>query len=138
MFRQIPKIKKRGKFAIKPTVEKKSISKIVGQNLRLLRLKNNVKQFQLADFLGISANTLSRVERGDISLSLEKIQILCDYFETTPNYFFYGEEENFKTDHDNDQVLQIIDTLINQLSYYSHQLEKEKRTDKNLKVLNFK
>ena len=65
------------------------IQTLIGMNIKLARTKRTVSQAELANTLGIEASYLSRIERGNVPVSCERIyQIIkilnCDLEEIFP------------------------------------------------------
>jgi len=56
-------------------------SKIVLQRIRILRKKSGMSQLALAKKLGMSQNALSKIELGEIELSLSHLYQLADLLE---------------------------------------------------------
>jgi transcriptional regulator with XRE-family HTH domain len=50
----------------------------VGNNIRKLRIKQNISQNQLAYETGISREFINKVENGKCNISLEKLALICD------------------------------------------------------------
>jgi transcriptional regulator with XRE-family HTH domain len=48
--------------------------KIIGNRLRVLRQKQGLTQFELADNAKISRNYYARIERGDVAASIDKYE----------------------------------------------------------------
>ena len=63
----------------------------VGPTLKRLRAKRKLSLRQLGSRVHLSATFLSRVERGDVHLSLESLSRLAQFFEC-PIGFFFAEE----------------------------------------------
>ena len=65
-----------------------SISKIVGENLKIARQAKKITQKQIAAELNKYQSDYSEYETGKIQLDYEKIVYLCKRFEITPNDLF--------------------------------------------------
>ncbi|MBB1398089.1 helix-turn-helix domain-containing protein [Pseudoalteromonas sp. SG44-8] len=66
------------------------IQTLIGMNIKLARTKRTISQAELANTLGIEASYLSRIERGNVPVSCERIyQIIkilnCDLEEIFPD-----------------------------------------------------
>ena len=57
---------------------------IVGAVLLNLRERHGLQQSEVAEALGLSPSTWSRVERGALAVSLEQLAAAAEYFETSP------------------------------------------------------
>lgn len=65
----------------------------VGPKLRTLRKAHSLSQRDLAELSGLSANTVSLVERDEISPSVATLQHLASALGVRMSYFFEGPEE---------------------------------------------
>ena len=65
-----------------------SITKIVGENLRVARKAKGITQAQLAKELHKYQSDYSEYETGKIQLDYEKIVYLCNRLDITPNELF--------------------------------------------------
>lgn len=61
------------------------------ERLRLLRMRKNLSQQQLADKLGISNSTVSMYERGERQPNLEMLEAIGDFFNVDTDYLL-GKE----------------------------------------------
>ena len=50
---------------------------ILKNNLKSIRLENNISQQQLADMVGVSRNTLSSIETGQFNPTAKLALIIC-------------------------------------------------------------
>ncbi|EMA4783083.1 helix-turn-helix transcriptional regulator [Providencia rettgeri] len=64
------------------------VSKNIGKKIKKLRLKYNLSGSNLAKFIGISQQQLSRYENGQSDISTSKIMIISIYFNVDVSYFF--------------------------------------------------
>lgn len=55
-------------------------------NVKVLRKKCDIKQNKLADDLGLSQQTVSRIERDKLKMSVDTLIRLSKYFEVTTDY----------------------------------------------------
>ena len=65
----------------------------VGERLRILRTERNLSQRALAQTAGISTNSVSLIERDEISPSVATIQNLATALHVRMSYFFEDESE---------------------------------------------
>lgn len=70
-----------------------SISKIVGNNLKLARKEKGLTQKELAKELNKYQSDYSEYESGKIQLDYEKIMFLCKRLDITPNDLFGFDEK---------------------------------------------
>ena len=73
-------------------MENKTISQIVGENLKFARKLKGITQTQIAKELGKYQSDYSDYERGEIELDYQKIVYLCKRFDITPNDLFGFED----------------------------------------------
>ena len=64
----------------------------LGENLKKFRLQRELTQEQLAEQLGVAANTIARIETGNRGISIDLAIELVVRFETTLDYIFLGRE----------------------------------------------
>lgn len=65
------------------------VQKLIGMNIKLARTKRSIAQAELANKIGIEASYLSRIERGNVPVSCERIYevihlLQCDIGEIFP------------------------------------------------------
>lgn len=58
-----------------------NLKDIISRNLIFLRKKNNLTQIELADKINYSDNAVSRWERGDVTPSIEILELLADFYQ---------------------------------------------------------
>ncbi|QUH27736.1 helix-turn-helix domain-containing protein [Vallitalea guaymasensis] len=59
---------------------------MIFERIRNIREDNDLTQSQIAEFLNINQRTYSRYERGEISITVETLCKLADYYETSLDY----------------------------------------------------
>lgn len=64
------------------------LKKILGKNVKYHRYKKNFTQEQLAELLEVSTNYIGRLERGQHSPSLEKIEKISNTLGVKPHELF--------------------------------------------------
>lgn len=79
------------------------LKKEIGLRIRNIRIDMNLSKQKLAKLLGISSQYLGMIERGNGSLSFEKLQILCNLTNLSADYILFGKDFNIP--------LQIKDSL---------------------------
>ena len=67
-----------------------------GARIKALRLKKHVTQEKMADDLGVTIETVSRIERGARGASIDLLSMAAVYLNTTIDYLVNGKE----ADHD--------------------------------------
>ena len=63
-----------------------------GKRIKALRKKHGLTQEQLAEQLGVAANTIARIETGNRGVSIDLAIELVVRFDTTLDYIFLGRE----------------------------------------------
>ena len=64
----------------------------IGKRIKALRKEHGLTQEQLAEQLGVAANTIARIETGNRGISIDLAIELVVRFETTLDYIFLGRE----------------------------------------------
>ena len=65
-----------------------SISKLVGENIKIARKQKGLTQSQVAAILLMTQQQYSRFENGVFELNYQQIVQICEILETTPNELF--------------------------------------------------
>ena len=63
-----------------------------GSRIRSMQKNRGLTQEQLAEQLGVAANTIARIETGNRGISIDLAIELVVRFETTLDYIFLGRE----------------------------------------------
>ena len=63
----------------------------LGEKVKLLRKRRNLKQDDLAEVLGLSRSQISNLEKGRRTLSLKQLEKLCEYFKVDMSFFLMSE-----------------------------------------------
>lgn len=63
-----------------------------GKRIQKLRKKEGMKQIDLAEELYISNDMLSRIENGRSTCAPDHLVYLCQKFNKTTDYFYFGNE----------------------------------------------
>lgn len=71
------------------------MSRLFFKRLKDLREDNDMKQVQIAEFLGIQQTVYSRYERGAQNIPLEHLLFLADYYNVSTD-FILGRTDNPK------------------------------------------
>jgi len=59
----------------------------IAVKLRYLRIKNNLQQKDVAKILGIKQNTYSDIETKKTLITLDKLLVLCKFYNVDINFF---------------------------------------------------
>ena len=70
---------------------------IFGDRLKQLRLKHNVTQQQLADYLGVNRTSIAGYETKGKHPDFDKLRLLADYFNVTCDYLI-GQDDKESRD----------------------------------------
>ena len=65
---------------------------LMGQRVRELRIKRDLTQEMLAEFIDVSASFIGHIERGEKKASLETICRLASCLDTTVDYLAMGKK----------------------------------------------
>ena len=57
------------------------IRRILSNNIKNLRTQKKLSREELSLILGVDNSYISKLEKGKINITLDKIQLLADYFE---------------------------------------------------------
>jgi transcriptional regulator with XRE-family HTH domain len=63
----------------------KSVKKVLGPSIRKARQRRGLSQARLAELLEMSTEVLGRMERKQVLPRLERLVLLCEILEVTPN-----------------------------------------------------
>ena len=69
---------------------KENTLKVIGQNIKRIRLLKNLTQEGLAEKLDKSINFISLIERGESGISIATIIDICNILDIEPNSLFNG------------------------------------------------
>ncbi|MBN3946462.1 MAG: helix-turn-helix transcriptional regulator [Nostoc sp. NMS7] len=67
-----------------PILQNLNIYRVLGENIKILREESFITQLELADHLGISNDTLSKMERGKQRTEYAIVSAIAEIFGTTP------------------------------------------------------
>lgn len=68
------------------------ISRVIGQNLKLIRELNNLTQLELGEQLGVSYQQIQKYESGKNRIPMESLIEIRKRFDIPYDYFFEGLE----------------------------------------------
>ena len=60
------------------------LRQILAKNIEKLRIKHKLSKEQLSLILGVDNSYISKLEKGKINITLDKIELLADYFKIKP------------------------------------------------------
>ena len=66
----------------------------LGEKVKLLRKRRNLKQDDLAKVLDLSRGQISNLEKGRRNLNLKQLDKLCTYFQVEMSYFLFADTIN--------------------------------------------
>lgn len=70
------------------------LRKEIGLRVKNIRLNMNMTKQKMADLLGISGQYLGMIERGEGTLSVDKLKILCDMTGLSADYILFSKDFN--------------------------------------------
>lgn len=86
-----------------------------GKRLKELRKQNKMTQEVLAEKLMVSVDSISKYENGKIALGHEYLTTICQLFNVSADYFYFGIEKSLIREEDTymNKVLNMISTKSN-------------------------
>lgn len=113
-----------GKKRIKDDID---FYKKLGDKIKNIRLKENLTQKELGDYLGVSNQTIARYEKGNISIPFCSIVKLCEFFKVSVNYFAVqlGSEEDIKGFLSVPNTMDVLKTVVNNIDILKHIINKD-------------
>lgn len=66
----------------------------MGKRIREIRKANGMKQFELAEKMYLSVESISRLENGKVVCMPEHIVNLCEIFRVSADYLYFGKNDN--------------------------------------------
>ncbi len=60
------------------------LRQILAKNIEKLRIKHKLSKEQLSLILGVDNSYISKLEKGKINITLDKIELLANHFEIKP------------------------------------------------------
>lgn len=63
----------------------------LGEKVKLLRKRRNLKQEDLANLLNLSRAQISNLEKGKRNFSLNQLEKICEFFNVEMSYFIMAE-----------------------------------------------
>lgn len=73
----------------------------IGKRIRNIRFSMNLSKKDFAKLLGISGQYLGMIEKGQGSLSVEKLEILCNLSNLSADYILFGKDNLFSSELQN-------------------------------------
>lgn len=92
----------------------------VGSRVRANRLNSGFTQEELAEKVGVSWSTISRLERGHLMVSIERLLDICRVLNVGLEAILcdYMEFQNLFTDDESQQILKLLTLLTPQQKKY--------------------
>lgn len=87
----------------------------VGARLKGLREDKRMSQYELADAIGISRESIARYETGKRGITVEVLDIYSNYFNVSVEYIMYGTDENIKMDGELQKIVMMIGEVPDEL-----------------------
>lgn len=82
----------------------------LGQRIQKERLKKEISAADLAEYMGIRANQLSRIENGRANCTLPQLFVLSQILECSADYLLTGKKTSSKYTPEQERC---IDALVN-------------------------
>ncbi len=74
-------------------MERRSIKQIIADNIKFYRERNNLQKKEVAEYVGVSAASVTHWEDGSNSIDINKLAILCDLFNCKLSEIVTSREE---------------------------------------------
>lgn len=87
-----------------------SISETIGERIKYLRKEKGLSQEELGNAIGLTQNNISKMENGDVSLTIDNLLLLSSFFNVTTDYICTGQK--------NDNILNLLERYAN-IEYHS-------------------
>lgn len=109
----------------------------VGRNIKCLREKSGLNQGQVAEFLDLDQDMISKIEKGEINISESQIDKLVNLFCCPLSSILYGNEDlNCKVDYRSNLIkredLEAL-SLINKLVLNQFEMDRIARKSQDAK-----
>lgn len=62
----------------------------IGQRIQEKRIEKGIAGVDMAAYLDITANSYSRIERGEVKCDLNKLFIICQLLDVSADYILFG------------------------------------------------
>lgn len=105
--------------------DKKAINIEIGQNLKHIRESMGLTQDQFAELLGFGDKHISKIERGNVGLSLDSLKHICNTLSITSDSLIFGDRHTIEDDElelliermrrQNPKCLTLIKAVLSQL-----------------------
>lgn len=89
-------------------MEQKSIKQIIADNIKFYRERNNLQKKEVAEYVGVSASSVTHWEDGSNSIDINKLAILCSLFNCKLSEIVTSREEQTQEKpltHDEQQLI---------------------------------
>lgn len=103
------------------------LKKEIGLRIKSIRINMCLSKQKLASMLGISGQYLGMIERGEGSLSVEKLQILCNLTHLSADYILFGKDSsipakviNLLSEYTDEQIEAGFNTLHDFATFIRH------------------
>ena len=70
----------------------KDIDKLIGKNLKRLRLEKKLTQEKLGELIGVDGNVIARIEGNILGLGKKSMSKICNVLNVKPYEFFIEED----------------------------------------------
>lgn len=87
----------------------KSIKMAIGLRIQDARLESKLTGADLGAYLGVNANQVSRIERGEANIDIGKLFVICRVLCVSADFILFGEEKNCITDEQGDAINHLLE-----------------------------
>lgn len=64
----------------------------IGQRIQVKRFEKGIAGADMAAYMDITANSYSRIERGEVKCDLPKLFVICQLLDVSADYILFGKE----------------------------------------------
>lgn len=117
----------------------KDIDRLIGRNLKRLRLKSGLTQDKLGELTDVDGNVIARIEGGILGMGKKMMFKLCNVFKIEPYHFYLTDKSPLLKDEREKELLRTyreiehLDSHVadEYIKYGTWRLEKTEETEKD-------
>lgn len=83
-------------------------AKKFGERIKKIRRKNEMTQEQLAEIMYLSVDSISKIENGKVNCMPEHVVKLCNVFDVSADYFYFGETSDNLLDEELESIFELL------------------------------
>lgn len=84
-------------------------AKKFGERIKKIRRKNEMTQEQLAEIMYLSVDSISRIENRKVNCMPEHVVKLCNVFDVSADYFYFGETRDMQVDDEMGKIFELLE-----------------------------